>query len=338
MKKGWGNPPSVVVVGGTEAYLRDREIRKAVLAAVSTGRDVVECGPSDADPMQAVSYAGTFGMPTLVIVSASQLKVEDVEKHVAAKKSPVTLLLKVDGELDEKKVPSIAPVHGANRIAFSKPKTRKAQTKAAVKFARKEADSRMQSKDVFPLRLAEALVNTVGTDLGVVSNEVLKVASLARARGVSPITVDLLKATLHRPSGVDLTRVRKALVAMDPVAMMKALDRLKGGVNGDPVMLLLRAKGAPGKQALLWLQICSLLSQEATSEEISHRLKIPSWAVKGEIAAAKRWGSSRLSKLVVSLSEVERGALSGAPSPWVSCVTALVGSCRGEPPSISVGR
>ena len=103
-------------------------------------------------------------------------------------------------------------------------------------------------------------------------------------------------------------------------------------------MLILRAKGAPGKLALLWLQICFLLLRDATSEEIAHRLKIPPWAVNGEVAAAKRWGASRLSKLVVSLAKVERGALSGAPSPWVSCVTALVDSCRGEPHPVSVGR
>lgn len=337
MKKGWGNPPPVVVVGGSESYLRDRELRKAVLAAVATGRDVVECGPND-DPMQTVSYAGTFGMPTLVVVPASQVKASDVAKHMAVKESPITLLLKVDGELDEKKFPSIAPVHGAHRISFSKPKTRKAQIKAAVNFARKEADASMQSKDVLPLRLAEALVNAVGTDLGVVSNEVLKFCTLARARGVSPINVDLLKATLHRPSGVDLGPVRNALAASDPVAMMKALDRLKAGVSGDPVMLLLRASGAPGKLVPLWIQICFLLKGGSTSEEISHRLNIPSWSVQKEVSAAKRWGSSRLSKLMVSLAKVEEGVLSGAPSPWVSCVSALVDSCSGDPRPVSVGR
>jgi DNA polymerase III delta subunit len=337
MKKGWGNPPSVVVVGGTESYLRDREIRKAILAAVATGRDVVECGPDD-DPMQTVSYAGTFGMPTLVVVSAGQVKESDVEKHVTNKKSPITLLLKVDGELDDKKHPSIAPVHGAHRISFSKPKTRKAQIKAAVTFARKEADVAMQSKDVLPLRLAEALVGAVGTDLGVVYNEVLKVATLARARGIQPINVELIKGTLHRPGGVDMAPVRKALAASDPVAMMKALDRLKAGVSGDPVMLILRAKGAPGKLAPLWIQICSLIERGATAEEISHRLNIPVWSVKGEVSAATRWGSERLSKLVVSLAKVERGVLFGAPSPWVSCVTALVDSCSGDPRLGSVGR
>ena len=337
MKKGWGNPPSVVVVGGTEPYLRDREIRKAIMAAVATGRDVVECGPND-DPMQTVSYASTFGMPTLVVVPASQVKAADVEKHAANKKSPITLLLKVDGDLDDKKNPSLAPVHGAHRISFSKPKTRKAQIKAAVTFARKEADVAMQSKDVLPLRLAEALVAAVGTDLGVVCNEVLKVATLARARGVQPINVQLLKGTLHRPGGVDLAPVRKAMAASDPIAMMKALDRLKAGVSGDPVMLILRAKGAPGKLASLWLQVCFLIERGATTEEISHRLNIPSWSVKSEVSAATRWGSKRLSKLMVSLAKVERGVLFGAPSPWVSCVTTLVDSCSGDPRVGSVGR
>ena len=120
--------------------------------------------------------------------------------------------------------------------------------------------------------------------------------------------------------------------------MMKALDRLKAGVSGDPVMLLLRAKGAPGKLVPLWLQICFLLKGGATEEEISHRLNIPSWAVKGEISSAQKWGIDRLSKLMVSLAKVERGVLSGAPSPWVSCVSTLVNSCGSNPHPVSVTR
>lgn len=336
MKKGWANPPPVVVVGGTEPYLRDREIRKAIQASVSTGRDVVELA-SGSEAMQTVSYAATFGMPTLVVVPASEMDAEDIAKHTKDKNTSVTLLLTVSGELDEKKVPSIAPVHGAHRISFSQPKTRKAQTRAAVVFARKEADVLMKSKDVLPARLAEALVRVVGSDLGLVYHEVLKVCTLAIARGISPLTPDLMKATLHRPGGVVLSPVREALASSNPVAMMRALDRLKAGV-ADPVMLLLRAKGAPGKLATLWLQVCSLLERGASEEEISQRLNIPPWAVKNEVLAAKRWGSRRLSKLVVSLSDVEKGVFIGAPSPWVSCVIALVESCTEHPPAVSVGR
>jgi|TARA_R110000824_G_scaffold48399_15_gene136729 DNA polymerase III delta subunit len=336
MKRGWSNPPPVVVVGGTEPYLRDREIRKAVQASVSLGRDVVELN-SGAEAMQTVSYASTFGMPTLVVVPASEMKAEDIIKHTAKKDTSVTLLLTVAGEINDKKIPAVAPVHGAHRISFSQPKTRKAQARAATIFAQKEADSLMKSKDVLPLRLAEALVKVVGTDLGLVYHEVLKVCTLAQARGISPLTPDLMKATLYRPGGVVLDPVREALAASNPIAMMKALDRLKAGVS-DPVMLLLRAKGAPGKLATLWLQVCSLLERGASEEEISHRLNIPIWAVKTEVATAQRWGSKRLSKLVVSLSDVEGGVFIGAPSPWVACVIALVGSCTAHPPAISVGR
>ena len=276
-------------------------------------------------------------MPTLIVLPATALKAQEVEPLVSKKKSPVTFLLVVDGELDEKKIPSIVPVHGANRLSFSKPKTRKAQHTAAVGFARKEADNILQSKDVLSPKLASALVKVVGTDLGLVHHEVLKVCTLARSRGVSPITADLMKSTLYRPSGIAMGPVRDALAASDPVAMMKALDRLKAGVS-DPVMLLLRAKGAPGRLASMWLQICSLIEEGSSEEEISQRLNIPVWAVKKEVVAAKRWGSRRLSKLLVSLAEVERGVFSGSPSPWVSCVSTLVGSCGDQPQRVSVGR
>jgi DNA polymerase III delta subunit len=195
----------------------------------------------------------------------------------------------------------------------------------------------MQSKDVLPLQLAEALVGVVGADLGLVHHEVLKVCTLAQARGVSPITPDLMKGTLYRPGGVELGSVRDALAASNPIAMMKALDKLKAGVS-DPVMLLLRARGAPGKLAVLWLQVSELLERGATEEELSQRLNIPVWAVKNEVVAARRWGSSRLRKLVVSLAEVEKGVFSGAPSPWVSCVATLVGFCAEHPLTVSVGR
>jgi DNA polymerase III delta subunit len=337
VRRGWGNPPPVVVVGGSEPYLRDREIRKAIRASASLGKDVVE-SKSGPEAEQTASYANTFGMPTLVVVSASDMKAEDVQKHIDRKSAVVTVLMIVDGDLDEKKYPAIVPVHGAHRAAFSQPKTRKAKLRAATVFAQSEADGFLQSKGVLPTRLADALVSAVGDDLGLIHNEVLKVCSLAKARGVSPISAELLRSTLYRPSGVDLTPLREAFASINPVLMMKALDRLKNGVPGDPVMLVLRARGAPGYLAIQWLQITSLLERGASEEEIAQRLQIPAWAVRNEVVAASKWGSDRLRKLVVALARVERAVFTGAPSPWVSCVATLVGFCANEPLRVSVGR
>ena len=41
MKRSWQNPPPVVLVAGTETYLRDREVQRAIRAAYIKGREVI---------------------------------------------------------------------------------------------------------------------------------------------------------------------------------------------------------------------------------------------------------------------------------------------------------
>jgi hypothetical protein len=185
----------------------------------------------------------------------------------------------------------------------------------------------MGSKEALPAKLSDALVSAVGTDLGVISAEVAKASAFARYKGVGIVDAAILKGTLHRPGGMDLLPISKALASSSDVAMLRALIRLKERVP-DPVMLLLRARGGPGYLSVMWLRIATLLEAGASSAELVDRLSLPEWALKREIPAARRWGVERLRGLVSALADVEDGVLRGVPSPWVSCVAALVRSCR----------
>jgi hypothetical protein len=304
-------------------------VRKAILAASFAGRDVVEVNPSDptSQVSQTVSYALTFGTPTLIVTPAEGLDPEAVVAHVARGETPISMVLVVDGDIDEKKVPAVSPVHGAYRISYPRPGTRRDRERAAAAFARKEASRLLGTKEALSGRLSDALVSAVGTDFGIISAEVSKVTAFARHGGATTVNAAALKGTLHRPGGVDLLPVSKALAASDAGAMFRALLRLRDRMS-DPVMLLLRARGGPGYLAILWLRIAVLIEAGASEQEIVDRLGIPGWSLKREVPAAKRWGTPRLKGLVVGLARVEEGVLRGAPSPWVSCVSTLIGSCK----------
>lgn len=325
----WVKPPPVVVIAGTEPTLVGREIRNAVRTTEKSGRRVVRAD-TDAEAVDAMTMASTFGDACLILISIDQVSVETVQEMKEDQPKRTGLLIYSDKPLDEKRHPVLSEIHAGFQVQHNIPKSKKDQQKMASRFARAEAASLMGNKKALEGDLADALVKGVGTDLGIVAFEIAKMAAMARSEGGDTIELSHVKALIRGAAGIDMESVRSALRSKDPRKMASALDRIRRTAPSDPVMILLRAKGGPADLALTWLRAALLLEKGSSVEEVASRIGVPEWATKRDVLpAVKRWGTPALRDLVQSLARVDRGVLLGSPSPWVSCESALLLGCAG---------
>lgn len=325
----WANPRRLVGISGSETFLWNRELQVACREASKAGRRVIWVEDSDPTPQveDALGCAGTFGESVFVVVRhGAKVSLEVAQAHGADEDSTSTLLLLHDGDL--KKKPLVFEDPSMLHLAISRPGTRRERRKLAVRFAGYEAARLLPGSTLDP-KLAEGFVKIAGSDLGVISQELLKAASLAKAQGSSEIQLSHIRDTIRVSAEMDLQPLAQALVVASPEKTIKALHRIKDAVSGDPLMLLLRGRGGPGHLALEWLAASYLLEKRVDSAGIAGRLGVPRWAVERDvIPAARRWGTCNLRWLVHGLSEVEGAVLRGSTTPWVALVAVLAGGCR----------
>ena len=329
MKLSWEKPPAAMSVGGSNGFARRRWVRDVILGAYTAGYEVVHA-IDDSEVAATLSMGATFGLPTLVIVDAKKVSPETVMSQVGGATPKMCLLLTVDGEVDEKKYPAIAAIHGAYQTAFQWPSPRKSQRNLSERFVIAEAARLMgQKKNPIELSLAKSLVLGVGTDLGTLAFEVSKASALARSEGSPSITVAHILSTVRGSPDADMAPLREALAKADEARTAKALAKIRTKSATDPTMLLLRARGGPADLAYQWLQVSLLLRQGHSVSRIASVIDAPDWAVQRDlIPAAKKWGVKPLRKLVINLAATDRGLLKGIPAPWVACVASLLHGCR----------
>jgi DNA polymerase III delta subunit len=329
MALSWKNPQPVVAIGGNATFLVGREIRNAVLLTERSGRRVI-WAQDDAEVVDTLTMASTFGEACLVIVDAEKISLETI-REVKENPPPKTgVLIHVQGKF-EGDIPVLQEVHAGFQVQHNLPTKKKDLIALCVRFARAEAASLLGgNKNALDEKLAEALVKNVGADLGTVAFEISKMAALARSQGKDEITLDHVKELIRPSTIIDLQPLRDALLAKNAPKMAQALDRIRRTTSQDPVMLILRGNGSAGDLALKWLRTAVLLEGGASLEEIAARTNTPVWATKRDlIPGAKRWGASALRDLVMRLGKADRGVLLGSPAPWVSVESALLLSCTG---------
>ena len=320
----WKSPPAAVVIGGTQEYLRAREVRNAVLVSSRSGKAIVEA-ENQSEVIDAYTAASTFGEPTLIVSDVGQLAVDTVEQMLSEPAAGSCLLLTVAGALDAKKYPVLDLVHSAYQIEHAEPTSKKGRSQLARRFLLAEADRLMGSKKALDEKLAEALVSNVGADLGVLAFELSKMAALARARSKSNITLDEVRSLIRGSSELDLQPLREALKNKNRNKIAGEMDKLRRKSSEPPVMLLLRSKGGVSDLVMNWLTCSLMLEQGASEVEIAMRLGQPEWAVSRDVVpAARRWGTRPLRRLLSDLARVDRGVLLGAPNPWVALESALL--------------
>lgn len=322
----WRSPPPCVVIGGDEDLLRQREISRAVLATSQSGRPVI-WADKDSEVVDALTSASTFGESCLILCPLKEVSPETV-REIKQNQPPLTcLLLYHEGPLDEAKQLALAEVHGGFRISHMRPTSKKGLKSLAARFARKEAEDLLTNKEALSEKLADALVEAAGSDLGVLAFEVQKAATLARFEGKSSIESEHIKKLLRAGNEIDLAPLREALKVRDAKRLAVSLDRVYRASGGDPVMLLMRGKGGPADLAVGWLRAAIYVKRGGSQAEMSQRLGIPDWSVPDVMVALKNWSIPELRNLVRECSSVDLSVLRGAPSPWIALQSQLLLSC-----------
>jgi DNA polymerase III delta subunit len=326
---GWMKPPPVMVISGSEGFLRRREVLKGVHAARKTGRTVERAFGEDHEAIGELIEGGMFGGPVLAIISKPAKIDADLVEAQSAGDGTVCLVLHHEGKIKKGSAfdKAIVSVPQKHRIVFDRPPQRYKVKDYAIKFVVREAK---RFKLGISTDLAEALVSKVGTDLGVLHFELLKVeAYIASTKAGDTITPKSLMATMTRSGEADLAPLVEAVGRADARMVLREMDALKLNFVGDNTGRTLAACAWLGSAATKWLHAAALHEGGASVDESAQRLEMHAYVYKAfNLPIAKRWGKTRLLTLVKRLSRVEMGVRKGHVDPWVELECVLSGTCR----------
>jgi DNA polymerase III delta subunit len=174
--------------------------------------------------------------------------------------------------------------------------------------------------------LAGAMVERAGSDLGVMSFEVLKLQMLAQATGVTDITPDLVGQSLAQLTEAEVQPVIEAVSQRNVKRLCQVLDRLYRTSKQDSTVAVCRALGSA---VLKWISVADLRSKGKSPDEAASLLGLNPWFFKSKVLPqTSRWSARELIDLLHALACSERAVLSGAVHPWQGLVGRLVSICR----------
>jgi len=328
----WKNPPPVVVLSGSEDYLRSRELREAVSAADASGRGVEYLAGADVEELRRIlsSTGVLFQEEVLVVVEDPEaVDAEMILQHHEAENNAVVVVLYHEADIKAKSnLARIAEALPARFVArFEKPKPWE-EAEHASRFCVSEATRRGVR---LTMPLADGIVKSVGTDLGMLSFEIEKLAMLLRAEGLDEATPAHARSVLGAFTELGPRPIVDALERRDVRATGTALASMRRTHAGQASGATIRACAFIGAAARGWLHVASLLQADVSHEEIAQRTKLHPFVLRKTILpAARRWGQGDLISLLKSLASVERGVRNGHVNPWVELECALFRSLGAE--------
>lgn len=315
--------PPLTVVSGGQTILRRRFLANLVETQRAAGWKVVEVDGSVPGAIQEVLVGDVFDpVATLVVVSTPEkVPLELLERHQETQDSLVTLVLHIEGEPDgrSKFGKLVKGAWSAVHKNFPEPSDWQAP-KVAVEFVQGEA--RRQGLSI-PVPLATVLVDRSGTDLGVLSFEMVKIGILAKLAGVTEIDVLHLKGGMAPIAEASAFPILDALQARNAKKLLKALSALRRTSRDDPTMRVSRLLASSVSK---WLQACYLADMPA--KVAAEELGVHPWVHETRIQpAVQLWGLSGTVSILSDLAAVERAVLSGAQDPWTVLTTRLMVAC-----------
>ena len=326
----WNKPPPVVILSGTHEYLRARELKEAVTIADAQGRTIEVVQGDDREEISRIlSSTGIFFREDVLVVIENPEKVDAdlVIRHHESDDNAVVLVLHQNGQIKAKSALGKIAKELPDRFVakFEKPKPWE-EDDHATQFCVAEARKRkLKIED----RLAAAIVQNVGADLGMLAFEVQKLSFLLAHDGETEVTAQHVKATLAAFGELGPRPVVDAMERRDLRGAGRALANMRRTHAGNLGGATLRACAFVGGSARNWLHVAALHEGGSSQEEISSRVGMHPFVVrKTLLPVARRWGRGRLTSLVKSIAVVERSVRSGHVSPWVQLECALFRSLQ----------
>jgi len=323
MSISWKNPPPVLVMGGSEQFLVQREIRNAKLSMFKNGIRT-ERVSTDNEVVDLLTGCGTFGDTCLIHIQIEDVQ-EDTIKDVLDNPLPkVCLLIECTKELPKKiKWLDLVP---KKMIREHNIPTRQAdKVKVAKRFLAYECDRLLGKSNSIEDNLVDAVVKVVGVDLGVLSFEATKYSLCAKYKGLNQVTTEVVSSLIKQGDDLDLDGLRQSLKLKDKKRLALSLYKIRTKSASDPTMLMLKGRGGPLDVLYNLLLVKQCLKQKKTPEEISSRLGIPLWILQKDLlTVAGNWKMGTLKQMVYLLAELESKVLKGCPNSWAACESILL--------------
>ena len=252
-------------------------------------------------------FGGAAPKPAFVVEGALEVNLE----YLKSLNYPI--LLVVVGSLPRSKKHPIHTLPKRSYFKFNAPSPFQAE-EAAISFSIEEAKEYglMLSKP-----LATNLVKLVGTDFGVISNELLKVFMLAD--GEQTITPKHFRA-IAQVSEVSAQDIITFVAACRIKPLLKSLSAVKKTHNNDPTLLVC---GWLGSEARKWL-LCSSLKKNGKLLDHKNTGIHPYVLKKNVLPSIRKWNEGASLKLIHLLSDLERYVKTGGKCSWSKLESELV--------------
>jgi DNA polymerase III delta subunit len=320
---------TVVAITGSQDLLRRRALRTTILTQEKGGWRIDQVDGSNTNALRnATSVGGGFfdsNRVLVIVANPEKANLDVLEQHLTEGDPECVLLL--DYPKDPKETSKfgkfLAKLGKSHRHYPAPAKTWQAE-ELAVKFCVEEAQ---RLGKTLGLDHASIIVDRAGSDLGVLSFEILKMSMLAEAEGTTVLTAQIIGGGLAPLIGVSLNPLTDALAAKNKVKLCKILARIKKTTKGDPTIQVCRWLG---KSALDWLMAIDLRDKGVSAEEAAEQLSLNVYFYKNQILPKVRtWTLFEATQLVKALADSERAVLNGHINPWVCMTARLLRVCDG---------
>lgn len=318
----------VVAITGSEEYLRQRDVSATINAQIKSGWHVEYVDGASSGSLESALGTGGFFLENprilVVVTNPEKVKVEILQEHQASGNTDVVVLLDHEGDpKGNTKIGKFIQGLGKWHRNFPVPDKEYKRKDQAERFCTEEARRRER---VLPDNVASQMVDRLGTDLGFLAFEVLKVCVLAEAEGVKEITLEMVKGSMAPLNSTEALVIADALMGKNPSAVTLALRRVRKSSKDDPTIQVSQQVGGV---VLGWLETASLRDQGKTPDEIVALLGKNDWYVKNKLLPQlQRWTVPELVGLVQSLAQAGQAQRSGSISPWTFLCSHLLRACR----------
>lgn len=318
--------PTLLIVTGDEDFLRRRTVQDVVQAKTAEGWKIEQVdGAEEGSVEDALGAGGLFSkIKTLVVVeNPEKVEIEVYTAHVADTSSSVVLLLNYEGNpAANTKFGKFVAAHKTLVKECKAPKRWEA-AEFATAFCVKEALRHGLKLDS---ALAAAVVERAGSDLGVLSFEILKFAMVCRADKTQEITPAVVRQGLAVVLEAELQPVINALADRNVKKLCASLDHVYRTTKNDMTVTLCRVLGGTVMQ---WISMADLKTRGKSPDEAAALLELNPWFYRTKLLPQiNQWSRSELINLLQALALSERTVLSGAVSPWQGLVSRLVDACN----------
>lgn len=324
-------PQTVVAITGNEDTLRLRALDRAIEAPQKAGWQIDRINvEAKGDVTEVLSRGSLFASEAHTLVVVDSPEKEDVsvyQDHKDTGEDDIVLLLHYDGHpAGNTKFGKFVASLGKQHTEYSRPDREWELPDYLVKFVTSEA--KLRGKTITEA-LALELIEAVGSDLGVLSLEILKLSALLDSEGATDATRLHLKGSVASFQETPVSILRDALQSRQAGKVADALNRIRKGQKEDPTIQVVRQL-APA--VLSWIVTLDMSAKGLSPTEIALAAGIKSakggWVVSNKILPAlKRWSGDDLAKVAKGMAAADLAQRSNVVDAWTLLRVCLLDAC-----------